>query len=46
VINELGQTLFERAKLERGEANKRARVSFLQEAAGSSRKPWRSTPRI
>jgi len=33
VINEFGQTLFERAKLERGEANKAPREAFLQEAA-------------
>jgi tetratricopeptide (TPR) repeat protein len=33
VINELGQTLFERAKMERGEANKAARESFLRQAA-------------
>jgi tetratricopeptide (TPR) repeat protein len=30
VINELGQTLFERAKMERGEANRAARESFLR----------------
>jgi len=33
VINELGQTLFERAKLERGEANRAAREGFLRQAA-------------
>ena len=32
VINELGQTLFERAKMERGEANKAARETFLRQA--------------
>jgi tetratricopeptide (TPR) repeat protein len=32
VINELGQTLFERAKLERGDGNKPQREVFLQEA--------------
>ena len=32
VINELGQTLFERGKLERGEAGKAARDSFLKQA--------------
>lgn len=32
VINELGQTLFERAKMERGEANKAVRESFLRQA--------------
>ena len=32
VINELGQTLFERAKLERGEANRTQRESFLRQA--------------
>jgi len=32
VINELGQTLFERAKLERGEANRAAREGFLRQA--------------
>jgi tetratricopeptide (TPR) repeat protein len=32
VINELGQTLFERAKLERGEANRPQRENFLREA--------------
>ncbi len=32
VINELGQTLFERAKMERGEANKVAREGFLRQA--------------
>lgn len=32
VINELGQTLFERAKMERGEANRVARESFLRQA--------------
>ena len=33
VINELGQTLFERAKQERGEANAARRRQFLEEAA-------------
>lgn len=33
VINELGQTLFERAKLERGEDRKAAREALLREAA-------------
>jgi tetratricopeptide (TPR) repeat protein len=33
VINELGQTLFERAKLERGEANRAEREKFLKQAA-------------
>ncbi|MEY2407383.1 MAG: hypothetical protein QOF48_53 [Verrucomicrobiota bacterium] len=33
VINELGQTFFERAKMERGEAGRTARESFLQKAA-------------
>ncbi|MSU64397.1 MAG: hypothetical protein EXS31_18740 [Pedosphaera sp.] len=32
VINELGQTLYERAKLERGEANKSRQRQFLDEA--------------
>lgn len=32
VVNELGQTLFERAKMERGEANKAAREGFLRQA--------------
>lgn len=32
VINELGQTLFERAKLERGEANRAQRENFLRQA--------------
>ncbi len=32
VINELGQTLFERAKMERGEANRAAREGFLRQA--------------
>jgi tetratricopeptide (TPR) repeat protein len=32
VINELGQTLFERAKMERGEANRPAREAFLRQA--------------
>ena len=32
VINELGQTLFERAKMERGEANKVAREAILRQA--------------
>jgi tetratricopeptide (TPR) repeat protein len=32
VINELGQTLFERAKMERGEANKTAREGYLRQA--------------
>jgi tetratricopeptide (TPR) repeat protein len=33
VINELGQTLVERSKLERGEANKAAREALLKQAA-------------
>jgi tetratricopeptide (TPR) repeat protein len=33
VINELGQTLFERAKLERGEAGRAERDKFLKQAA-------------
>ncbi|HXG47361.1 MAG TPA: multiheme c-type cytochrome [Methylomirabilota bacterium] len=33
VINELGQTLFERAKLERGENNRARREQFLRQAA-------------
>jgi len=33
VINELGQTLFERAKLERGEANRPRQHDFLEQAA-------------
>ena len=33
VINELGQTLFERAKLERGDTNRAAREDFLRQAA-------------
>src|SRR5262249_32282858 len=32
VINELGQTLFERAKMERGEANRAKRELFLKQA--------------
>jgi tetratricopeptide (TPR) repeat protein len=32
VINELGQTLFERAKMERGEPNRPAREAFLRQA--------------
>src|SRR5204862_3260237 len=32
VINELGQTLFERAKLERAEANRPQREAFLRQA--------------
>lgn len=38
VINELGQTLFERAKMERGEANKAVRESFLRQAAAQFEK--------
>jgi tetratricopeptide (TPR) repeat protein len=38
VINELGQTLFERAKLERDEANQAVRASFLREAAEQFKK--------
>lgn len=34
VINELGQTLFERAKMERGPANKARRDEILRQAAG------------
>ena len=33
VINELGQTLFERAKLDRGDANRATRKDFLRQAA-------------
>ncbi|MEO8428463.1 MAG: tetratricopeptide repeat protein [Verrucomicrobiota bacterium] len=33
VINEFGQTLFERAKLERGEANRGRQRAFLEQAA-------------
>src|SRR6185369_9468019 len=32
VINELGQTLFERAKMERGEANRSVREQFLRQS--------------
>jgi len=32
VINELGQTLFERAKLERGDANRSQQIAFLRQA--------------
>jgi hypothetical protein len=32
VINELGQALFERAKMERGEANRANREKFLRQA--------------
>jgi hypothetical protein len=32
VINELGQTLFERAKMERGDANRAAREAFLRQS--------------
>ena len=32
VLNELGQTLFERAKMERGEARKEQRETFLKQA--------------
>ena len=38
VINELGQTLFERAKLERGEGNAARRREFLQQAAAQFQK--------
>jgi tetratricopeptide (TPR) repeat protein len=38
VINELGQTLFERAKLERDEANQAARASLLRQAADQFKK--------
>lgn len=33
LLNELGQTIFERAKLERGDANREKRVEFLRQAA-------------
>lgn len=38
VINELGQTLFERAKLERGEENATRRREFLQQAVARFQK--------
>jgi tetratricopeptide (TPR) repeat protein len=38
VINELGQTLFERAKMERGEANMSAREGFLRQSVERFRK--------
>ncbi|MST93825.1 MAG: tetratricopeptide repeat protein [Pedosphaera sp.] len=38
VINELGQTLFERAKLERGEENAARRREFLQQAVAQFQK--------
>ena len=38
VINELGQTLFERAKLERGEENAARRREFLQQAGARFQK--------
>jgi tetratricopeptide (TPR) repeat protein len=38
VINELGQTLFERAKLERGAENRAARESFLRQAVDEFKK--------
>ena len=38
VINELGQTLFERAKMERGEANRATRESFLRQAVDRFKK--------
>lgn len=38
VINELGQTLFERAKLERGDANRAARENFLRQAVDQFQK--------
>ena len=38
VINELGQTLFERAKLERGEENAARRREFLQQAVARFQK--------
>jgi tetratricopeptide (TPR) repeat protein/ribosomal protein L32 len=38
VINELGQTLFERAKMERGESNKAAREALLRQAAAQFEK--------
>jgi tetratricopeptide (TPR) repeat protein len=34
LLNELGQTLFERAKLERGEAKRSAREGYLRQALG------------
>ena len=44
VINELGQTLFERAKMERGDANKAARDAFLQQAAAQFEKTLQIDP--
>ncbi|HAM72543.1 MAG TPA: hypothetical protein DCM86_12950 [Verrucomicrobiales bacterium] len=38
VINELGQTLFERSKMERGEANRAKREDFLKQAVAEFRK--------
>ena len=38
VINELGQTLFERAKLERGEGHRAAREDFLRQAVAQFEK--------
>jgi tetratricopeptide (TPR) repeat protein len=38
VLNELGQTLFERAKVERGAANQGRREAFLREAAAQFEK--------
>lgn len=38
VINELGQTLFERAKLERGDANRAQQTVFLHQAAEQFKK--------
>ena len=35
LLNELGQTLFERAKQERGEARKEQRIAFLERAAAT-----------
>jgi len=38
VINELGQTLFERAKLERGDANQAQQTAFLRQAEAQFQK--------
>ena len=42
VINELGQTLFERAKMERGEAEARRARAFLREAVDQFEKTLRT----
>jgi tetratricopeptide (TPR) repeat protein len=44
VINELGQTLFERAKMERGDAGRAARETWLREAAGQFEKTLQLDP--